>query len=722
MARGQRAGPRPLWLPSQFQFFWALLEGCHEPIAQVNGGYAGAFDHRTHGVHGGNARTQLVGAVVAANAGLNHIMARSLESACGCEISECSFKAAMRFFDLRMALGTSVIDAEAMAENTAPAPAGDAAQPSLPSQDDLLGRILRACPEDPLTYTDMSKHLVRFRKDGDGEERRKLLTALAELGLCECRTTQARGEHARQFQCPPIKFVGGALTPQVRDVLAKLKVPVSCWPERPLPVAAGLPLLSGAGKQARRRPAAARGRNFPAVEPALAAPPAAEQRAAPLAAEQPAVAAPPAAEPKYERCIFFEAHLQRAPDVLRVEVLVNEHLTASGPSVGDGPIQIYKASRRATKKGCFFQLRCFTCDSATCTWSGRAEFKEGKLQASELAGRHHGEPKKRKKASGRKPRGHAAAAPPLAIAETLNYEGEVKQNKFQEWVVKYFADKPLQQSLRVLCKPRPAGKENLVCIILRGTHSRCPWRGQAILRERNGAAPQIALKYCRPESHSQSDRAIRGTLTWQQRQVIVRSRSVHTPHIARDLKRLKRETDAGAEPVTPPEKEQLHGFMHAQPGCQGSVQAPFHTPKRLQVQACSGEALEGLRSSACASNQILRFVFIPTDKPHVLLTDHTVFFAAASEAHGTITCVSCAHTANFIVLLAGVRCRDAWWNMPMPFTTSEAYHFWFLIRGMCETCKPTHMLAACAVQLALTGTNCPCKERKFHMSLPSIKT
>lgn len=59
-ARGQRAGPRPLWLPSQFQIFWALLQGCHEPIAQVNGGYAGAFDHRTHGVHGGNARTQLV--------------------------------------------------------------------------------------------------------------------------------------------------------------------------------------------------------------------------------------------------------------------------------------------------------------------------------------------------------------------------------------------------------------------------------------------------------------------------------------------------------------------------------------------------------------------------------------------------------------------------------------------------------------------------------------
>ena len=180
-------------------------------------------------------------------------MARSMDPACGCEISECSFKAAMRFFDLRMALGTSVIDAEAMAENTAPAPAGDAAQPGLPSQDDLLGRILRACPEDPLTYTDMSKHLVPFCKDGDGEERRKLLTALAELGLCECRTTQARGEHARQFQCPPIKFVGGALAPQVRDVLAKLKVPVSCWPERPLPVAAGLPLRHFCPAQVNRR-------------------------------------------------------------------------------------------------------------------------------------------------------------------------------------------------------------------------------------------------------------------------------------------------------------------------------------------------------------------------------------------------------------------------------------------------------------------------------------
>ena len=213
--------------------------------------------------------------------------------------------------------------------------------------------------------------------------------------------------------------------------------------------------------------------------------------------------------------------------------------------------------------------------------------------------------------------------------------------------------------------------------------------------------------------------------------------------------------------------------MHAQPGCQGSVQAPFHTPKRLQVQACSGEALQSLRSGACASNQILRFVFIPADKPHVLFTDHTVFFAAASEAHGTITCVSCAHTAKFIVLAcrgplqrclvehahavhnqrglpllvpyswnvrnlqahayacgvcravgtdrhqlsvqraeishflaldknmvaAALRCRDAWWNLFMPFTTNEANHCGFLIRGTCEA-SPTDRHHLCVQERA----------------------
>ena len=81
-------------------------------------------------------------------AGLSHVMARRLEPSCGCEILACSFKAAIRFFDLRMALGplgTSVIDAEAT-ESAAPAQCSDAAVP--PSQGDLLGRILRSCPED----------------------------------------------------------------------------------------------------------------------------------------------------------------------------------------------------------------------------------------------------------------------------------------------------------------------------------------------------------------------------------------------------------------------------------------------------------------------------------------------------------------------------------------------------------------------------------------------
>jgi hypothetical protein len=61
------------------------------------------------------------------------------------------------------------------------------------------------------------------------------------------------------------------------------------------------------------------------------------------------------------------------------------------------------------------------------------------------------------------------------------------------------------------------------------------------------------------------------------------------------------------------------------------------------------------------------------------------------------------------MMAAALRCRDAWWNVFMPFTTNEANHFGFLIRGMCEA--------------SLTGTTCACKrgnEWKLHIYLLSI--
>ena len=70
-----------------------------------------------------------VESVIAAYTGLSHVMARCLEPSCGCEVSACSFKAAIRFFDLRMALGKFVIDAEAT-ESAAPSPVQRCSRPS----------------------------------------------------------------------------------------------------------------------------------------------------------------------------------------------------------------------------------------------------------------------------------------------------------------------------------------------------------------------------------------------------------------------------------------------------------------------------------------------------------------------------------------------------------------------------------------------------------------
>eukprot|EP00435_Cladocopium_sp_Y103_P034170 s309_g8.t1 len=534
--------------------------------------------------------------VVAAYAGLNHVMARSLEPACGCEVSACSFKAAIRFFDLRMALGTSVIDAEAT-DSAAPAPSSD---PALPSQEDLLGRILRSCPEDPITYTDMSKHLVRFRKDGDGEERRKLMIALAELGLGECHSTQARGANARQFLSPPLKFTRGPLTPSVRDVLVRLKVPVSCWPERPLAMAAAeseVPPLRGAGKQCMaparlylaspplpfagkraEKPDLVRPTSHAAEIPVLsgAGKSAEGQRQAPKAApkavrkaaSKPAAAAArrasavqkkPAGPPKFERRDLCSVPIQRAPDADRVEQLINAHLQQHGPKVEDTPIQVKAASRMRKDQTVWFQLRCFTCDPKSCTWSGGAQYnaQTSTLQAWELSGRSHGALKQRKKASGRKQKG-MVAGPLLAVQEVLEYTGEVKQNKFHEWIRRHFANRPLAQSLRVHCKPRKQGRQQLFYC---GTHVNCPWRGRGKLIHKENEKPQILLKYCNPEAHSKDDRVIHGTLTWQQRQVVFRGRSSSVLHASRDLKRLKRQTEDGPQEVTPPTKAQLTGFM-----------------------------------------------------------------------------------------------------------------------------------------------------------------
>ena len=470
----------------------------------------------------GTASKGLLGKVeyiVASTAAFNHILESSLSSSSDSPpvvVSDCSIKAAMRFLDLRMLLGATVIDAEAAA-TPLPSKSETAHQTSEHADPDLatIGRVLRACPEDPLTFTDMSKHMVQFRKDSSGERRRSLLLRMEAMGLGICEEVAGRGRQAREFAETPVRFARHHLTPQIRATLQELQVPIHGWPG----------VMQGAGrkKQALKRPSK---------------------------------------KPTFEKVTFCEKALQRPPDIHRVEEVINAHLLAHGPRVGGGPVEV-KAAHRPAKKNAWFQLRCYTCNPKTCTWSGRAEYDPQRkvLVASELTGRKHGELKRKKAPSGRKPKGQASG-PDMSVHTTADYCGELKQSHFHKWVMQYFAEKPLAESTRVLCKPRKATKNKLVCCFFCGTHVKCQWRGRAWLVQRDGMSPQVVMRHAAPDAHAKGDVVIRGTLTWLQRQVVARGNTTHTLHVDRDLKRLKRKAEDGSfVEVTPPSRVTLSGFM-----------------------------------------------------------------------------------------------------------------------------------------------------------------
>ena len=102
--------------------------------------------------------------VVGTHAALNHMMEVAYTGRDASETSDCAVKAAIRFFDLRMALGAAVIDAEVACQvNATPAPKRPmdqnltAAHPEANS----IGKVLRAVPQDPITYRVICRHTWR---------------------------------------------------------------------------------------------------------------------------------------------------------------------------------------------------------------------------------------------------------------------------------------------------------------------------------------------------------------------------------------------------------------------------------------------------------------------------------------------------------------------------------------------------------------------------------
>jgi len=187
--------------------------------------------------------------------------------------------------------------------------------------------------------------------------------------------------------------------------------------------------------------------------------------------------------------------IQRAPDADRVEHLINAHLQQHGPKVADKPIQVKTASRVRKDKPICFQFRCFT-------WSIRC--RDIRLESVGVVRSFAWRAEATKEGIWSEPK-RMVVGPPFAVQEVLEYTGEVKQNKFQEWIRRHFANRPREQSLRVHCNPRKQCRQHLVSGFYYGTHVNCPWRGRGKLIHRENENPQIMLKYCNPEAKSNDD-------------------------------------------------------------------------------------------------------------------------------------------------------------------------------------------------------------------------
>ena len=158
------------------------------------------------------------------------------------------------------------------------------------------------------------------------------------------------------------------------------------------------------------------------------------------------------------------APLRRAPvDGRDVEAILNRHL--SDTQIHGSTWRIKATLRKSNSKGsnkAWFQLRCGTCQHHTCSWSGRAWHDQTSklLHATAIANRAHGEPKHTDQKAGRKAKDACRTFP---LEQALVFKGEVSQKTFHAFVEKHFRNLPLEQSLLVRCKTRPATKRGLTC-------------------------------------------------------------------------------------------------------------------------------------------------------------------------------------------------------------------------------------------------------------------
>jgi hypothetical protein len=153
--------------------------------------------------------------------------------------------------DQRFAFGCAVVDNHVrLAQTGGDKTQGDELIDQAPrhAEADTVGRVLRQCPEDPITFTTLSDHLAYLRK-GSSTEKARLLHRLVALDLgCVTEGRLIAGTQERA-----VIFHRSELTTARRKLLQELRVPESSW--RPSSSAASaaqssadIPSMSGAGR------------------------------------------------------------------------------------------------------------------------------------------------------------------------------------------------------------------------------------------------------------------------------------------------------------------------------------------------------------------------------------------------------------------------------------------------------------------------------------------
>ena len=482
--------------------------------------------------------------VVCAQSALCQIMETALlsvpDSECAASmLSDCALKASLRFLDMRMALGAAVLDTEVRALRAPSAPrAGFDATPGGPAPHpdaDTVGRILRAVPADPITYSDLSNHLAHYRSDATGEKRRAVLCRMAELGLGAVKNSVARGAHAQNLTQVPVKFYRAPLTSQREELLRALRVPLSPWNANP----AAEPALrmEGTGK-----------RGYPSKRPA--------------AAEDPDKA-------RLEFVEFAQKVLRKPPaDAAEVEKLMSAALRQV--QVHGAALTVGATTRTCKRLPTWWQLRCQNCQHGTCEWAGKAVYDEATktLTGSEIRGRSHGVAKRTDSARGR-PLRSMQATPAKSITEPVRFTEEPTQEQLQQFVRKHFADRPLDESFCVACRALPLTKEGIGCAFVCTAHMDestgcdCTWHGTARLRHAGTAEAQVILQYPPHDVHAAAEKLLYGTLTWRQQELARRSTEKSAAHVALDMEKLKSRSDPD-KTLTPPQDAALEGFLKRQ--------------------------------------------------------------------------------------------------------------------------------------------------------------